>query len=244
MWLPDSRLEMPELLVPGMKPIRPVKIDWSNPVARRLRAVLVPTNLGFVDITANPAGFTPTGTIATGAIMNLGLAMAFNGSTYYTFTASKVVPQLPLSMLFVGEGSTSTTAYNLGGVGNLSANNARAQFDLYSGTPRAIFANTADAAVVATHTTALSDGEPYAIVFAVGADKVAHVWHKGLRVSSSAGTGTEGTYTGMRIGVLPRLSAANPIAKKIAFCALWDTVLPDAYAASLNFDPYQFLIPA
>lgn len=36
LWLPDSRLEMPELLEPGRKPVGNVKIDWTHPLAKRL----------------------------------------------------------------------------------------------------------------------------------------------------------------------------------------------------------------
>lgn len=35
-WIPDARLEMPELLVPGGQPRGPVKIDWSHPLARKI----------------------------------------------------------------------------------------------------------------------------------------------------------------------------------------------------------------
>jgi len=34
--LPDPRIEMPELLEPGRKPVGPVEIDWSHPLTRGL----------------------------------------------------------------------------------------------------------------------------------------------------------------------------------------------------------------
>ena len=40
-WLPDSRVEMPELFIPGRKPTRPVQVDKTHPLAKGLcRAVL------------------------------------------------------------------------------------------------------------------------------------------------------------------------------------------------------------
>jgi len=36
--LPDPRMEMPELFEPGRKPVGPVEIDWSHPLARGLKA--------------------------------------------------------------------------------------------------------------------------------------------------------------------------------------------------------------
>ena len=37
LWLPDPRMEMPELLEPGRKPIGPVGIDWAHHLTRGLR---------------------------------------------------------------------------------------------------------------------------------------------------------------------------------------------------------------
>lgn len=41
LWLPDPRLERPEMLFPGRKPTGPVEITWINTITRGLKTALV-----------------------------------------------------------------------------------------------------------------------------------------------------------------------------------------------------------
>jgi hypothetical protein len=43
MFLPDEFVREPALLVPGRKPVGPVEIDWSHPLAKGLEYAFVPT---------------------------------------------------------------------------------------------------------------------------------------------------------------------------------------------------------
>ena len=42
MFIPNSKLDMPELLYPGRKPVGNVKIDWSNPLSRGIKIANIP----------------------------------------------------------------------------------------------------------------------------------------------------------------------------------------------------------
>ena len=54
--LPDSRLEMPELLHPGRKPVGNVEVDWSHPLSRGLVRVFVSPGEMVVGTTAYGSG--------------------------------------------------------------------------------------------------------------------------------------------------------------------------------------------
>ena len=42
MWVPDPRWEEPNLLIPGKKPVGPVQVDWSHPLAEGLLHYYMP----------------------------------------------------------------------------------------------------------------------------------------------------------------------------------------------------------
>lgn len=44
MFVPNSKLDMPELLYPGRKPVGKVKIDWSHPLAKGIKILSSPNH--------------------------------------------------------------------------------------------------------------------------------------------------------------------------------------------------------
>jgi len=63
MFIPNSKLDMPELLYPGREPVGKVKIDWSNPTTKGLRlAVFLLEDRGLADLAFNTVINARTGT--------------------------------------------------------------------------------------------------------------------------------------------------------------------------------------
>ncbi len=173
-----------------------------------------------------------------------GLGVGHNSSYYLTSTESgRLLPNAPeCSWLFVGTVTTSTTQYAVGGFGDLGLDTARVQFDSYNGTLRSIFVNTAGSAASAA-SSAYANGTPVAAVFSVSAGKVPSVYVRGIKSAGSAGTGTVGTYTGVRIGAIAKLNSLAHASQESNLHAAFRRALTDSEALALCDNPWQIFAP-
>ena len=215
----------------------PVKVDsrWAN----NLEFVTAQKGAGLVDLYDYHLSFAKTGSAGNGVGLR-GRYAGFDGSTYYTASIG-IAP--PITMLFVANGA-ATGNIVLGGSGNLGANTSRVQFDLYNGIPRSIFVNSAGGATAASSTaSALTNDEPFVVVYSVGADLVPRVYFRNILTTGTAGSGTVGTYTGTRVGATAKLSSLAPYTKPIYYAACWSGLLTDAESFELLNNPFSILEP-
>lgn len=61
-WLPDPRLQEPRLLIPGLKPLGPVVIDWSNPITDGLKFFMIDWQPPYRDLVSGQVPTTIGGT--------------------------------------------------------------------------------------------------------------------------------------------------------------------------------------
>ncbi len=86
--LPDSRMEMPELYMPGRKPTGKVKIDWEHPLAKGLTHCFLMNEYGYLENKATngySGGFWGNTSAETIVTTNKGRAYHQDGATGASF---------------------------------------------------------------------------------------------------------------------------------------------------------------
>lgn len=65
---PDSRIEMPELFIPGRKPIGSIRINWDNPLSRGLRIAIVPQGKAIFNLVGPGAPVSGSGVMSANSM--------------------------------------------------------------------------------------------------------------------------------------------------------------------------------
>jgi hypothetical protein len=251
MIIPDARWEMPELLMPGKKPVGPVKIDWSHPLTRELRFCdiagagdLVSGSAPSVDNTTKKGSsdglvlvcstsqinrqydFDPLKTSSGDGLGNF--TMVVRGNPFATTTSSHA---------FVQKADDNGSPFNQVGLyfntnASFGGTNASFAFIAYDGGTSAVASagqidsefHTFAGHRVGTAMFIYRDG----VALATASPAVRDIYDGNRRIA----IGSNGS------------SGANAYLGDITFAMAWDRALTDIEHASLAADPYQFLIPA
>lgn len=85
--IPDPRFEMPELFEPGRKPVGPVVIDWSHPLAKKLETFLYFRDGNVVDLVSGRVATKVNNPTSAVYKDHKGLGVKSSGSnSYYVLT--------------------------------------------------------------------------------------------------------------------------------------------------------------
>ncbi len=245
--IPDPRWEEPRLLIPGLKPVGNVVIDWDHPMARGLVSCVI-----------------------GGLVYDLasGLPLIYTGHEFLEILDSSHGKYISAK---IGAGSPGGTKYiELDGTAGLDLTEftllAEAQRWVSSGTGGFFgnFAGTANNILIriATATPQMyvrdSLNAQYGAATSVSMAAVEVGYHLAFRRKDftlqaftdgvggtpvSSGSSSLVPTTNLRIGSGYSSSQVRPHTKE-AYVFLYDRGLSEFEMASMRNDPYQFLIPA
>lgn len=254
--LPDARFDMPELLTPGRKPIGPVKIDWSHPIANQLHQCYLPrlsdnldaTGGAIVDLASNSRRQflkfgSPTLTVMNGK------------EAYYNNATTAGAKLQPVGALPSGTVFLHILLRQYGGIlfTHLDfTNNHRIYIQCSSemqarpeirlgGQPGAQVGplDTIKKGVPITMCVGWTEGNSNASVYVDGA--LVGTYPRGTAVPGSDLDLTQFGYNARPPASTQDLSHNDA---HYFQCSVWKRQLSAVEVASLHRDPYQFLIPA
>jgi hypothetical protein len=251
----EVMLREPRLLVPGMHPLGPVKVNLAHPLADGLVFCYVPHGHLSIDVpscitkgSADGRNTPPTARVIDSRCGALGLwssnSLSWCQAPGNSITDSGLVTNRTITFLAIARPSQTASEARVLGFRPSSTDNQvlinvehttawRLQLRNTAGS----FTNLTGPSVVvnkAAVVVASMDGTGGQITIAVdGGEEI-------------TGTGPGGTITtnAVTIGYLDRGSIEQPFAGGIGLCAIWNRVLPAGWRYSLGIDPMQFLIPA
>jgi hypothetical protein len=257
-----SQLREPNLLIPGKKPIGPVKIDWSNPIAQGLVVFSIFNERKWTGSLLNLADGTNPGVISgTAAAVNpytesfFGVRLKFHpsgntGIDELFYEKDNVIANTDdvtmISKGVVESNSGDQASFGWRGLGGDS-------FRLIQSDNSTFTAAYIDSSPVAQHsasitTATVSDGST---VTTCGRKKgnLLRAFHRledGKINTSSDTTGGSGNMRDDGNG--NHITPSNAVNTKgnnaFYYFAAWNRALSDAEVTSVMLDPYQFLVPA
>jgi hypothetical protein len=227
----------PRLLRPKMQPTRQTRVDWDNPIAKGLKAFVIP---GFADaVSGTPMSVAPTAMVgkecglgtrgparAYWATSNFTLSLPYSAFTCYTASNNGqavvmimelyVASTMRLQLTTDWDTASLEVVFNDAGssYSKTVGNGFRA-----NGKPLTVFGTTVDATSFAQ---TYCDGIAY-------------------------GSGTDArTLMDAKPGIYLGASSTNTIHDTYAVFAgmVWQRVLSPGEVASISSDPYQLLLPA
>lgn len=220
----------PNLLVPGLKPIGPVEIDWTNPLTRKLTGLVIGGNHGLVDLVS---GEHPSGTAVitpNGFSLN-GTSLQFSSGFFPKSDAEGMT-------VFARSTATSRTNRYIFGFGTATSfAGPHLGFHTAIGKTRlAVWGNgTLDILDGVTD----SEVHDYTGIFNSSNSALFIDGTKNTAVlNHSSYPTTEQGY----IGALP--NGTSPWIGDVYIAAAWGRALSDADVERLRQDPYQILKPA
>lgn len=238
--LPDPRWEMPALLTPGRQPLGKVKVDWSHPLARGLKAFMVGDQ--YWSTTGELVRITPK----------------YEGSDKGLVYRSDTVGQKIEIGSKPAVGTPAFSVFAIAKMDNASRATAPDEAVVSYGRSQINWASTF-AGVSQSYTVKTADNNWYKAAFIIPAN--ANIWYTfGFSHNTVTGdiTGyrdgkydnTQGTPSGMMengVGLIPGVGSTNAsdtLNGIIPVCYAWDDrELTAEDHASLAKDPYQFLVP-
>lgn len=254
--IPNPRWEEPNLLIPGRKPVGPVQIDWSHPLARDIEACWVtPWGKQLRDLKGkyitttgtNPATiqrgnlfYVPSGT--TGTEYDLRPSAAGDRTLYIRGRSNLTTTQICLSIR-LGSGSFNQVSlgYNYWTTGavNTTITGGFSAFATRDPDPHS-YSYTAAGIVAA--------GEWFTLVgvFKSGEALKIYVNGKKLSVTSSLTFDVGDGWSAAQHTEIGGAADGGSTGWNgdIATAGIFTRALSDAEATSLSANPYQFLIPA
>lgn len=243
--IPDPRWEEPNLLIPGRKPVGPVTIDWSHPLANGLTVCILfqspePRNLvdGAALTKSGGAYFTPDGqyfdevddyytlpnvTMTSGNTILTHTNFTDNAGSFFQvfFSFGAALGSNTLNM-YLGETSQATVPDQL----VVATGAATSEFNFWSSLNNKPLAHVFN-----------SSGSPRSRLW-VGGDEISQI------SDSSTWPSSPQTRT-LYIGAREDLNADRFFGGTLKYLYIYGAkVLSPAEIVSLNRNPYQFLIPA
>ena len=242
----EVMLREPNLLIPGKKPVGPVKIDWSHPLTNKLKHAFILSHLtGYRDLVS---GILPTTNVAT-TIDNKG---AFHNTGYLNYPTPDWINSGVTNATFFyrSNGSNLTSGRSGFGFHAYGATGSRFgvviyQDDIYfsadiAGTLKSVIVSTGWPLYVTTDLAARYDG-----TLSTASERYVGYINGAEYTSGDAFPASmETNYSRLYLGAYGYGSVAyyNINTSEIGY--IWNRTLSTAELESIRFDPYQFLIPA
>jgi hypothetical protein len=251
-------LREPRLLVPGMQPLGPVKIDLNNPLTRELNGLFMPRmGHNFIDIVNNTFPSLKSGSVV---ITENGLAVSCAGSAVTQFTridkynlVSAMTIAVAVSITSLANYSALMSCWNTnitsgwefrGGDGATDGNMCCIRLGATAGEG---YLNT-----IIASSAALAAGDRHKIVAVSYVDATvdgpAYMYVNGKQIETKdgygTGTGNQGSPSTGSLRIGQRADYATDLNGQIHAAWLWGRALTNSEHLSLATDPYQFLIPA
>jgi len=242
MYIPDSRWEEPNLLIPGKKPVRPVQIDWSRSITKDLLFCILPTQgVVYGKVTISLVGNFIKGVgkdgpcwrdpnASTNRSSYLGLSVLDIPSPMGDFTVltrasrARDISGPDIAALVDFRSVSSENQINLGNGYGLLADDPKPRIaGTYSDTP-AFFIDGVKPSGYNPAVYNLTSGKYYTIV----------------NTFSYASSATQWSLNRGETGGVDSYFVPVDISAHFA----WKRKLSDAEALSISDNPYQFLIPA
>lgn len=235
LWLPDPRLESPELLYPGRKPAGNIAIDWSHPMTRGLSCLFLPS--GFKAGRESLGGSLSYGVGATTEIKK-GHAIKFNGVYREGFiNGSSVMRTQDISVVVavVLNGADpkliSTSRHD-----NYTGNS------LWCSATTLVFGRQGSSPLTSAAFPSIDDGTVHLIGASRESGGALNFFLDGKKISSHS-AGADGV-----IAASGRLGDLNGWGYSFAGWMLayidYGRVLSDVEMLEMTANPYQFLVPA
>jgi hypothetical protein len=221
--LPDPRLEMPELLVPGRRPMGEVEIDWQNSMTFGLSGFWLLPNLKDL-VTGRVA-------IVNGSPTYYPDRINFNGSSEIdTGPYSQSLNYFTIIAEFDVTGSVTTTQMIM----CTSGSQAAAIQYLNTNTPRVRAANKL--------VSGSSNNGRLTVAGRYNTDiNTAQIYQNGSLAGSIANATTNPTSGNLFIG---SQNGLNYFSGDVYYCMIYNRYLGADEIVDLYRNPYQFLIPA
>lgn len=249
--LPEPRMEMPTLLIPGQKPVGNVAIDWSHPISSGLVFGLLAGHNTPLDLVGGNL-LSYTGARASAAGSARGDYLLFSDNTDYgldvgvnpKFGITSAITQFAIASFSSKSDGRVLCGKGLGGNPSFAYD---LKYNVAADAIRMSLRNSTGQTNI-NGTTSPTLNQVYSIAGTWDdSDNNAYIYLDGVQ------DGT-GTFAGPIITVPPSFKVGIPngwvsggageMAGKIYCVFLWNRRLPATEIKSLALDPYQFLIPA
>jgi hypothetical protein len=240
-----NKLESPELLYPGRKPVGDVRIDWEHPLARGLRVLYLPQGASSIpDVTGNLPPFqSPDSDTRAGPN---GLATGFS-TAYETESHIGVVEDykfpFTIAMRVRMDASSNDTSEMCGYDGG---DDEHAYFEMVAWQISFDYVGSWTSAKI-TLTRALAIGEDYLLIFRSfsGTDHrlTAHEYTTGWQDEDVNNTDLGAKSLSEGISNFGFAHQSPVVGRRVSAVYVWKEALSDVLVASLIKDPYQFLKP-
>jgi hypothetical protein len=253
----EVMLREPRLLVPGMQPLGPVKVDWSNPLTQSLTFCWLGRS-PHVDLATGRMRTTAISSISAGSVPGIGRYTAYAANCGDTFGAIQPITSnsftvlshaAPVSRSAIGslfnqrKGTSQFEDISL--LTNCGASDAAA-----AGSMRCRCSDTgSSAAISGANAASVIDGLPHVFVGTRINGDAPILYVDGANRTSSTTNGAivniYSTAQQTRINNIADFASTgyNNIDPNYLVCC-WNRALSPSEVRAISLDPYQFLIPA
>jgi len=269
-WIPDARFEMPELLVPGGRPLRPVKVDASHPFSERLVACWMNDQLLTRNIAlTGPGGDMQWNTNTAEPGSPVYIERSGKNSPYVYMTHDYAIPASGIafnpvgssdnvSILLIAASRTTDTNGNRGIFSRGTdyvvdyGSSIMVYFSGLSLHGEVIYTSGGAASYITSpaYTQPSASDAPYPIMLVLKQGVESALFVNGSRVASvstpktSLRSDNEGLqFSGKNTSGATGASFSNNGYAAVGMTAVWARAFSDVEAADITRNPYQFLIP-
>ena len=249
-WIPDARLEMPELLVPMKQPRGKVAIDFLHPLARGLRAAYIPANSLTDNLVTNSAKTSSTLSVGSMQGRKDGLAGFYTeagAAAVYNPVVTNVTEAIGGFTILAGYSArrlTASSSNRIGGTSAESFNGWRFGMGAAGSVPNQTITLSITFGGVADYAASTAISGINTNVIAIGGSfnfGATSNYFLGTAFSTGFTVGTASTGHGVRFfGIGFNSEGAQG---EYYWAYYWSRALSEAECQQVAKDPYQFLIP-
>ncbi|MBL4763503.1 MAG: hypothetical protein JKY93_12505 [Gammaproteobacteria bacterium] len=246
--IPDHILASPQFYYPNRKPIGPVEIDWSHPLARGLKFCWMPLNGNEFDLVADVRPDNDTLSISVEPYKGV-YASVFEGNAIVEngrYLLEAPVPNQGQTVLAIANFSADAVDTAIFTISSITAAGWRTLLwrDEFASGDRLAYAINDGSTAIAYGATTLTTDRWYPLVGRTSSDgAVSDVFVDGKldgTVDSSAITPSQAdsVFIGNRAG-----QYSQGMQGGLALSLIYDRALSDAEVLTLSRNPYQILVP-
>ena len=240
----EVMLREPNLLVPGKKPIGPVKINWGHPLSDGLMAFTLLESLNPYIYGLEVLASTQSGVLTTVTQDGYGIETTASQNDYISLgSADALFPDSDKTTIVLIRRLSSSSPPNSTSFGYHVSNGSRVLANLpHNGNYYFDYGSTTTGRTSISVTVA---AVYEVLIFVAGSSKGREIWQNGVRIAStptSLGSRPLASSSDFYIGSAQN-SGVSPGESIYAF-GIFDSEWSDIKCIEFTNNPYQFLIPA
>lgn len=248
LWLPDSRLEMPELLEPGRKPVGNVKIDWEHPLTKGLVYMSLYTEEGAVNLASGERTISTNSPIAIAEKGYCADQSGADSSRIEALNEEIAITDKVTCMALINPDNTSSY-FGIFDKSVVSVSLSGLGFSLYTRTSNPFLRMAVTGSTATNHQSSASEGLTanvwqWAVGICDGSGVNSYV-NKKPNTYQAGAAGSFYTNKNLKLGAMSNDAQHTSLFNgQRAVDLVFNTALSEQDIFSLQDDPYQFLIPA